>query len=166
MAVTLDATVGGVDSNTYCTLAAADTFHEDHLYATDWTSAADANKNIALVMATRVLDEQMNWHGNQDTETQALLWPRNSVYDRGGYLVDNATIPAFLQRATAELARYLIASDRTADDDTKGFSKIKVGPIDLRPDKYDRAPVLPKAVWLMVRHYGTKVGKTRTLVRQ
>ena len=82
MAVTLDTTIGGASSNAYCTLAEAETYMEARLHKADWTAAADATKNSAIVWATRLLDEGLEWDGTVYSEEQALRWPRTGVYTR------------------------------------------------------------------------------------
>jgi hypothetical protein len=144
------------NSNSYCTLAAGDTYHEERLHVTDWTGATDDDKNRGLVQATRMLDELIAWNGSKVDEDQALRWPRHNVYGPDGYTVDYESIPKFLREATAEFARLLIASDRGADDDTAGFKRIKVDVIELEMDKLDRSDTLPDSVWRMCQFYGTK----------
>ena len=48
MTITIIATPGASNANSYVTLANAETFFESRLHKTDWTDATDANKNIAL----------------------------------------------------------------------------------------------------------------------
>ena len=100
MALTLVATAGGLTSNTYCTQAEALTYHEAHLYASTWTGATSANKDKALAMATRLLDEQINWYGWKSSNNQALAWPRTGIYDKEGVSLASNTIPTFLKNAT------------------------------------------------------------------
>ena len=154
-------------ANSYCSVDNADTYHEKHLYATNWTSATDDNKEIALMMATRLLDELVIWNGYRNTTTQALMWPRTAVYDREGYAFSSASVPSWLVQATAEFARQLIAEDRTADPnrDLVGFKEIKVGDLQLKVDSYKAKGAMPAAVWSMVRFYCKKVGRKRRLVR-
>lgn len=168
MAVTLIATAGADNANTYCDLAAADAYFSDlRLHDAEWASASIEDRSTALAWATRLLDEICNWKGVLATETQALRWPRSHVYDPDANLVDNTIIPAWLAHATAEFAFRLLQEDRTAESgrDLIGFEKLKVGPIYMQIDKYTCKPVLPPAVWSMVRFYATRYGKMKTLVR-
>lgn len=165
MALVLVATPGGATSNTYCTVAEADTYHEAHYYASTWNAATTANKNIVLVMATRLLDQLVMWDGNKETTSQALRWPRTSIYDLDGHYISSGTIPQFLKDATAEFARILLASDRTADAETAGFKRIVIDDIELEVDKFDRPQTIPKSVWIIIKTYGSIIGKDRSLVR-
>ena len=145
-------------ANSYATEAQGDSYHDGHLYATSWTGATSANKEAALVMATRLLDENIDWTGRKFDEDQALDWPRSGTSDRDGYAIDHDEIPASLANATAELARWLIDSDRTAEAGTEGFRRLKADTLEMEIDKTDRAGVLPRVVVRMIRHLGRPVG--------
>ena len=70
-------TPGDASANSYCSRAVADTYHEDRLHATTWANAADDTKDAALLMATRVIDQQFNWAGFRTYPgTQRLEWPQ------------------------------------------------------------------------------------------
>jgi len=166
MALTLIATAGAVDANTYSTLAEANTYFESRLNATVWAGETDPNKNIALAMATRLFDQGIDWNGLKAASTQALGYPRIGVTDPEGYLVDESSIPDFLKEATAEFAMWLLSSDRTVEDGMKGMRRMKLGNLDLTADKYDRKSVMPDFVYQMVREYGVKKrGPARRLQR-
>lgn len=157
---TLIATAGASNANSYCTVAEADTYHETHLYATAWTDADDDNKAIALIWATRLLDDTMAWNGTPTDSTQALRWPRFQVLDREGinYLPDDV-IPVWLKNATAEFARQLISADRTADRGY-GIKSVQADVVSMEFDKQDVKPVLPESVISMVRLYGEVGGSS------
>jgi len=166
MALTLIATVEGATSNSYCTQAEGTTYHESHLYASDWTNATSGNKDITLVWATRLLDIQMEWVGSKKTTTQSLRWPRYGVIDQDGQSVATTAIPQFLINATAEYGRLLIASNRTGDADSYGIKRLKAGELEIDFDKYDRIPVMPVSVFEMLKPYGVRSSRlTRLLSR-
>lgn len=148
---------GLTTSNAYATAAEGNSYHETHLHSSVWDSAVTEDRQTALVMATRLLDEWVNWTGYKVDEDQALRWPRYSVLDRDGYAIDSDIVPVFLKNATAELARSLLAGDPTTAPDTLGYSKMKVGPLELEIDKEDRddESVIPDAVASMIEPYGT-----------
>jgi len=149
----LDATVSGADSDSYVTEAEANVYHTNHLYSSDWTSATTDTKEKALKMATRILDEKIEWEGIRGTSTQALAWGRvGMVYD--GYTVASDIVPVQIKNATAEFARNLISDDSTGDADGKGLSSLSVGGISLNFDKNDTAGVLPSIVQEMLRGWG------------
>ncbi len=76
----LVATVGAATANTYITQADATTYFSSRANATSWTGASSDNKDIALLMATDLLDRE-KWKGTKGSTptgalTQALAWPR------------------------------------------------------------------------------------------
>ena len=59
---------GLVNANSYASAADGDTYHAGHYYGSAWTGATTGNKEIALVMATRLIvpEEQLRaagWNG-------------------------------------------------------------------------------------------------------
>ncbi len=165
--LTLETGTGLTNSNAYCDADFAEEYHEDErLHVSDWTGADDDDKDKALIWATNILDTRINWSGYKKSTTQALRWPRYSVLDLDGHTLSSSEIPVWLKQATAELARYLIASDRYAESDTRGIKKMKVGSLAMEMDKYDRASVMPQAVLDLCAPYGTLAfKKARKLTR-
>jgi len=143
---------GKTTANSYATVANGTSYHEAHIAATAWTGSALQEE--ALVMATRLIDDGIIFDGIKVDDSQALEWPRFDIKDRSGYLIQSSTIPQALINATAELARWLIGADRTAETDDRGFKKMKVGSLELEIDHADRTPVLPKVVVSMLSPFG------------
>lgn len=157
------------DANSYASAETADAYHEAHLYATTWTGATDDNKAKALAMATRVLDSNFRWNGFRKGSAQRLEWPRVRVErqgsndrvqfpDVGVYWPENE-LPRPLVEATCELARLLLDTDRTADADSKGISRLGLGngAIDITFDKEDR----PTPITDEIRRMLVPIGKLR-----
>lgn len=164
MALTLIATAGAADANTYCTLAEADVYFTKRLHKTSWEEASSGDKNMALAWASSILDNEMNWHGwTMYPDVQALRWPRSGAVTPDGRSVTSVAIPQFLKNATAEFAMQLIADDRMADNDMLGIKQIAVSSIQITRDKYDQRPLIPQAVWQMVRPYGTRYSSTSSV---
>lgn len=161
MALTLtkETGAGSASSNAYCDFNDFQTYLESHLYANAAENTTVETQEAALVWATRLLDEHVSWDGTPTQVDQALQWPRIGVMKKGGRkLIDHNSIPQWLIDATCELARHLISEDRTAEDDTTGFTRIKVDVIELEVDKTDRDDqILPKSVRSIVMPYGTVV---------
>jgi len=157
---------GKTNSNSYASSANGDSYHDKHVAATDWTGATTAVKEAALAHATRLLDENVSWHGIKQDPDQALEWPRAGVSDKNGYAIDSNEIQQWLIDATAELARWMIIGDRTLEAGEKGFKRLKVGDLELEPNLSDRKEILPKIVIRMVAPFGTVAGgMTAKLVR-
>lgn len=156
MALTLVATAGASNANSYATVAEGNTYHEAHLYASTWNPAIDAKKAQALVWATRLLDEHIDWDGEKATTTQALRWPRTGMEDLDGIDVDDDVIPQKVKDATAELARLLIAADLTTEASESSIAKLKVGAIEIEYGSPEMAvsETIPDAVFFMLRQWG------------
>lgn len=166
--VSLVVTPGAPDANTYCTFAEANAILAKKLYHPNWDEASDYDKKIALVMATKLLDDLVDWDGSIVSYTQALRFPRYSVYTPDGVLLEYNVIPDFLKEATAVFADALLGEDLTLDAATKGFDSLKVGPISIDVNQLDRKNIVPKSVWIICQHYGKIVGykaRQRTLER-
>jgi hypothetical protein len=167
MALTIIATAGAADANSYATIAESNTYHEAHVYGTNWIDNVDDEiKAQALVWATRLLDEKVRWIGQIADEAQALGWPRMYVYDQEGRDIASDIVPQFVIDATSEFARLLVAEDRTAEPDTAGIKWMKVGTLGMGLDKLDRRSVLPPSVFSIIKHYATIAsGQPRILER-
>lgn len=161
-ALVLEDGTGLTNSNSYCSVGEATVYHSDRLHNSEWETSDD--QVPALIWATRMLDEQVNWQGSLANEDQALRWPRAYVYTRDGVLIDEDVIPQWLKDATAELAYHLLSSDRLAEAGTMGFKEISLPGISIKPDKFDRPSVLPKSVWSIIAPYGSRVGVQKRLV--
>lgn len=102
MTVTVDATVGGANSNSFITVATANDYANNALNVTAWTGATTDNKGRALIMATTDL-QPLAWVGLRASDTQALAWPRTDAVINGRPIEDNE-IPREVEQATFDLA--------------------------------------------------------------
>lgn len=130
-----------VGTNSYVTLDTADAHFDARLHADTWDAASDDTKERALLMACRVIEDQVDWQGLPVDPSQALAWPR--VHVRG---VDPDVIPNQVKNAQCELALYLIGTNPTATPKTAGFKTLTVDTLKLEIDKADRLPVIPPHV--------------------
>lgn len=166
MAITLIASPGAANANTYCSLDDAEIYFDEHrIHSGTWKAATDDDKESALAWATRLLDEKCDWNGRKATTAQALRWPRAYAYNRDGEQIPTGAIPVWLAHATAEFAMFLLAEDRTIGPDRSiaGIERIRVGPISLKYEPTSQRPrlLLPPSVIDMIKFYcsGTR-GKT------
>jgi hypothetical protein len=152
MAISLDATVGGVNANSYLTLAAAELIIEGFVQDDDvtaWATATTDQKNRALFTATQRLDRE-RFLGARATDTQALQWPRTGVrkpdtyintYAVGfpfrittDYFTDNE-IPDQIKKAQVILAAYLNNNpDGLGLSGLEDYQNVRIGPIDVTPN--------------------------------
>lgn len=118
--MSFDATVGGANSNSYVTLAYADSLFENMLLPNAWDSAVPDDQQRALMTATQWLEE-FDYIGTVATLTQALKWPRFGwKVDSQGNLDEDGTVelilgkydetemPIPLLNATCHLGFYLL----------------------------------------------------------
>ena len=165
MAVTIDATAGGANANSYMTLAQADAYVEAMISSTDvskWSTGTDDTRNRALAAAAQRLDRE-RFLGARATDTQALQWPRTGVrkpdtyvntYSTGfpfrisdDYFTDSE-IPDQVKRAQVVLAVYLNNNkDGIGLSGLEDFKNVQIGSLNVTPDKTgavgaDRVPPL------------------------
>lgn len=112
-----------------------------------WEAASASEREVALVTATRVLD-QNPWLGAASSVTQPLAWPRESVsyWDPVLNLVVNWSYtapaegepdpgypppPARLAKATAYLAKHYLQYPTALEQYAATFDRIKIGPIEV-----------------------------------
>ena len=153
MAVTIDATAGGADANSYITLAQADAYVEAMINSTDvskWSTGTDDNRNRSLAAAAERLDRE-RFFGARATDTQARQWPRTGVREPDTYVNTYATgfpfrisedyvtdeeIPNQIKRAQIELAVYLKNNtDGISLSGLNDLKNVKIGSLDVTPDK-------------------------------
>ena len=173
MAFTLDASVGGVASNAYLTVAEYLAYLETSF---DFDETATAPDDAAtLGMATRLMEALYSpsrrlirpappaypyylvrppWTGAPASTTQALLWPRTGMYNRVGVAIASNVIPQELKNATAELTRQLKKSGGVTDDydvAVKGISSVKAGSVSVSfRDNVDILKVIPDIVFSLL----------------
>jgi len=151
---TLVATVGSASANAYATTTDADTYFDERLNASAWTAATTDDKERALIMATRRLDQE-RFVGEKSATAQALEWPRQDALDKDGEEYDTATIPAPVKQATYELALRLLndsTNDTLADTGIEEFRRAKVGELEVERFAGYEAGQLPANVRRLVEH--------------
>jgi len=157
-------TPGATNANSYCTVLEAEDYFSTHIYRSTWYETDVDTQTRALLLATRLLDERMCWYGSKTSSAQRLRFPQMGLTDLDGDVIDSATIPQCLINATAEFAQALLVADRTAENDTKGIKRMRIGTLELEVDKADRTQVIPESVLSMIKHLGTMYARTATKV--
>lgn len=177
LTLTLEDGSGLPDANSYANVAACDAYHAAHLYATAWTAATSDQKAIALVMATRTINNNFNFYGYKVGMEQGLDWPRARVPNphinatgRVGYgqtaigaFYDESSLPRELVQATCEMARELLTANRTQDDASKGIASLGLGQgaISITFNPGDRKQALTDEVLRLLEPLGTPRGGSR-----
>lgn len=112
-----------VATNSYITLANANTYMTATLQAAAWSALADATKEAALITAARMIDRQ-SWQGERATSGQAMAWPRSGLTDREGNELSSSTVPQSVIDAQCELA-LLLSQDASIQSSTSSSQNIK-----------------------------------------
>ncbi len=160
MAITIIATPGAADANSYATEVELDAWIEKRLFnSAAVTGATSDTKKKTLIAATRLLDQNIDWDGDPEEPTvQALQWPRINLEDDKGNALDGTEIPDRIKEATCELACSLMDANLTSEVATAGIDRIKAGPVEL--EFSETAPpsrkVFPDTVFQMVAIWGEK----------
>ena len=84
-------------TSAYCTKAEADTYFSGRLNTDAWDDATDAEKDKALIQATRIID-QLNFKGTKTDDSQELQFPRD----------DDTVVPDDIKSACSEIALALL----------------------------------------------------------
>ncbi len=117
------ATLSGVDSNSYITVAEADAYFAGRLHASAWETASTGDKEKALVTACRAIEgSRLNVNRRVVGDllspvviTQALGFPRYRDIDAtGAYIIPEAVKRAQCEEALALLAFGAEAQKRAA----------------------------------------------------
>jgi hypothetical protein len=169
---------GKPDANAYADLTDANAYFDGHLYAAAWTAATDAQKSVALVMASRLVDAEYQFNGTRTTANQAMQWPRamcpepDNVHVPISVLlpipydyVQYDTVPKAVVQATCEMARELLIMDRTVAPAGEGLKYYNAGGIQTGYDKTDKRPVLSQVAQVMLAKYGSQISAKSGSVR-
>ncbi len=173
---------GKSDANSYADVADGDAYFEGHLYATAWTAATADTKAAALVMATRLVDSQVQFNGFRVNETQALQWPRERCPDPDRNLVTSTPlspvltnylpsdeVPKGVADAVCEMARELLIVDRTAAPPGEGISSTQTSSAthdsaggsssqsSTTYSKEDTRPIISRVAQAMLGKYGALI---------
>lgn len=139
MSLNVETGTGSSSSESYASVANADTYHTNYGNE-DWDLLTTAAKEIALRKATRFLDAKYGrrWLGSRSYENQALNWPRSYVEDPDGFYLSGSAIPQALKDATSIMALAASAEDIypdvEADDGAIKRAKVVVGPIEIEDE--------------------------------
>ena len=159
-AVVLIATAADPDANTYCTLAEAECYVAGVAYPGKWADADADQKNRALVTATRMLDDAMDWFGFPTTYEQRLQHPRIGLVTRTGDEVDDSFVADAVKDATSELGVQVLNANRDADNDAEatGLSSLSAAGVSLSFKSTAKSKPIPDSVARALAHLGQVKG--------
>jgi hypothetical protein len=118
------------------------------------TIADNANNNAVLVNSTL-------FNASTTPTLQSLRWPRCGVYDQDNRLIPYNVIPSQLKEATCEMARYLIAQDRSLERPQDGLKELKIDVMTLVFNLDYTLPIVPGMIGYILTNLGT-IGSGRT----
>ncbi len=159
---------GITGANTYATTDMFSAYTAANLYADAWTAASVDRRAVALLMASRHIDAQLEFWGVRLTTTQGLEWPRMQgrpipagawPFTYGPAYPSREVIPdpRRLQDAACELALQLLSYNYTADPDEKGVKSFSIGQgaVAVTFDPKDRKSQFPAVVESLLTAFGT-----------
>ena len=169
---------GKTDANSYADLTDGNAYHDGHLYATAWTAASDAQKAVALVMASRLIDAEFQFNGTRTNAVQGMQWPRARCPEPDAIhvplqvllpipsdFVRFDSVPKAVVEATCEMARELLIADRTAAPAGEGLKYYNNAGVQTGYDKTDRRPVLSRVVMVTLAKYGVPMSATSGMTK-
>lgn len=146
-----------LNTNSYVSIADADTYFETRIDSANWVDAEDEIKEQALVTATALIDDNA-WIGSAVSSSQALAWPRkNAIYndDRLGLQVTIAEdeLPSRVKTAVYEQALHLVNNEDVLMGQTQTFESISVGSISISDSNGDttKTPIRPSTALKPIR---------------
>ena len=154
MAISITATVGAANANSYLTLADAQSLIDGLVEDPDvvsWASATTDQKNRALYTAAQRIDRE-RFLGARVNDTQAMQWPRSGVRKPDTYINTYATgfpfrivedfftdteIPEQLKKAQAVLAVYLNSNKEALNlTGLESYQSVNVGSVSVTPYRF------------------------------
>ena len=158
MAIIVDATIGGTNSNSYLTIARAGVLAETIPHMEAWLHDMEVNKPQLLVHATRLIDRYFVPVGSKTTDTQALMWPRKHVVDVGiGVEIADNVIPTFVEMATIEWASALHENPDPYAEVGHGLRRLQTPSYEMWFDG-NTPSVIPRVVSMLLGPYSTWAG--------
>jgi hypothetical protein len=150
---------GIITANSYVSVTDASDILTTNIHAgPEWDALDTASKERLLAWASRYLDDRVTWRGYRVSETSGLRWPRSGVIDRDGILISSTTIPRQLKVATAEMARYLIETDRSVEQGQDALTRLKADVIELEFAEGYRLPKVPEHMQYLLSGLGSVSG--------
>lgn len=154
-------TPAAANANTYASVAFADAYFATRPNSSKWTDSTTIEKENALYTATSLIDLLFSFEGDISTQTQALRWPRISVYDADDRLLDSTVIPYRVAQATCELAIALLTKDRLKESvfNKYGLNAFKIGPLSANAAAAVRETLVPALVMTILNGLGEYTGE-------
>lgn len=164
----LDATVGGVSANSYIDEAAAEIYFETVINSDAWDNATSPNREAALITASRLLDQNVNYFGYIAEDTQAMRWPRTLTYNQDGVEYLDTIIPEKLKNIVCDLALSILENGGYTAS-TNQFKQMNIGSLLFKyKDPAGDGPFPPnvlEAIKLFGDYIGASTGRQPSTAR-
>jgi hypothetical protein len=158
MALTIIATAGAIDANSYVTEAEYTAYMETKLYATAFLALSEDDKKKVTIESARMLDIYFKFYGTRTnlSPMQSLAFPRTNVFGVGGLLIDSTTIPQNLKNAQCEQMVYFATTNPLSPIYNK-YNKVLLGDgaISVEYNKDLTYKTINSVVVDMLRMYGS-----------
>lgn len=146
---------GDSDANSYCETYYADDYISTNAYASaEWLANDLTVKQALLIRASKYLDSMFEWKGRRAHRDSGLKWPRYECYDCDGFEMDHERLPRELKDATCEMATYLMSSDWTNLESSRGIREVKADVVDVKFDTSQTRGSVPYAVIAILQGLG------------
>lgn len=158
MAVTIVETVGSANSNSYVSLAEANTYFESRMGSDLWTAANTDKRSMALITAANDIDRLLIPNGTIASDTQALSFPRVGLVDPKGRNVLPTVIPIEIKKAQYEQAYYLLSTGGSVNNPSalgKGILRAQVSSLHVTFDKSFVPNSISKVVQTILDFWGS-----------
>ena len=141
--IVIDATIGGVSTNSYLSLADFELLIHQRPFHSAWDKINDDDvKKAALIWGTTILSN-LQYKGAPTSSTQKLPWPRTGIYDYDGREYDSDSYPDWFITAFVEVVFNAAINNTLSDTGLEGISELKIGPISIKTDPSDRPDIIP-----------------------
>lgn len=133
---------------------ADDYFEADAAFFAAWDALADADKQLRLIRASRVVEQKVFWRGSKAVDDSAFSWPRDCMVDRNCIAIENDVIPEPVKQLVCEMLKLLESSDITTGQDVDNLKRLKVDVIELEWQDKTSQPSLPSIFNDIIRGLG------------
>lgn len=133
MPVTVIATPGASNANSFLTRTRADELALEHPYSSAWTGLTDTNKkDAALIRFSKIVSAEC-WRGKRAIAGQRLSFPRLGLKYDDDNEVDSSTIPPEIEEAVFIGVLGLLQKDTSLPPSqlVEGLTKLKADVVEL-----------------------------------
>lgn len=144
------------DANSYCDFDVADDYISTNAFTSaEWLAMVTLDKQKLLSRSSKYLDRMVQWEGQRVDQDSGMRWPRSGVYDADGFEIADDVIPQALIDAVCEMAMYLMDTDWTNLESSRGIKEVRADVVDVKFDTNQTRGAVPFAVISILTGLGT-----------